>query len=144
MNHKELLCHCIEIFDTYSGSFLSPEDHLNDFLQQKVILYLHATVEVQLFTNTCIRQYRERPVVYHDHPWISDKLSGTNPIRQFCLPPDHYNCVTDVIWVIVCKFYLVKCSEIFMLIFVGISISLGSEWRWRNICVWGLLWSAEV
>ena len=40
MNHRELLYYCVEILDTYSNSFLSPEDHLSQYLTTRVSVLL--------------------------------------------------------------------------------------------------------
>ena len=36
MNHGELVELCVAVFDTQRESFLSPEDHLKDFLDTNV------------------------------------------------------------------------------------------------------------
>ncbi|KAF6035596.1 CFAP99 [Bugula neritina] len=35
MNHEELIYYCVDIVNTYRDSFLSPEDHLKDYLSSK-------------------------------------------------------------------------------------------------------------
>jgi len=35
-HHRELLGYCVDILDSYAESFLSPEDHLNEYLGSKV------------------------------------------------------------------------------------------------------------
>ncbi|XP_067935947.1 cilia- and flagella-associated protein 99-like [Watersipora subatra] len=50
MNHRELLYYCVEILDSYTNTFLSPEDHLSDYLETRGLKDVDATFVSEVFS----------------------------------------------------------------------------------------------